>query len=121
MGTTCTSWDQLRQFGILRGSDLTSKYSVRESYRLSFQDGCDKEATILNRVVTLGWNENGFRTVTIEPDKRHVEIILKELNLNGEKAKSAVTPGVRLTDPEIDKRKICPRFRGNDHHRTELA
>ena len=46
--------------------------------------------------------------MTIEPDKRHVEIILKDLNLNGGKAKSVVTPGVKLTDQEIEKRKSMP-------------
>ncbi|CAK9027043.1 Reverse transcriptase Ty1/copia-type domain-containing protein, partial [Durusdinium trenchii] len=55
---------------------LGSKYQMRESHRLGFTTGCVQEATVLNRVVRLGTTD-GRRWVRIEPDKRHVELIVQ--------------------------------------------
>ena len=38
---------------------LECKYSVRETHRLGFTQGCVQEAVILNRVVKLGRDESG--------------------------------------------------------------
>ena len=57
---------------------LASKYIVRETHRLGFGPGCVREATILNRVVRLGY-EDGRKYVQIEPDARHVQLIHKTL------------------------------------------
>ena len=65
------------------GDFLKSKYSLRESGRLGFGQGCDRTATILNRVVTLSVESNGRKMVTIEPDARHVEIILRSRVFSG--------------------------------------
>ena len=47
------------------GEVLKSKYSLRESGRLGFGHGCDRTATILNRVVTLSVDSGGRKVVTI--------------------------------------------------------
>ena len=58
---------------------LKSKYNVRESHRLGFSDHCAKTAHVLNRVVSLGLDRNGRRYVDIEPDARHVDLIIRDL------------------------------------------
>ena len=89
-------------------SVLKSKYNLRESFRLGFGEQDDKAATILNRVVTLSWSDDGRKQVTIEPDARHVEIILRSLGLNGKGAKSVVMPGIKKTDAQEDQRLLEP-------------
>lgn len=54
---------------------LQSKYSVRESHRLGFNDRCTKSACILNRVISLSFDERGKKQVCVEPDFRHVELL----------------------------------------------
>ena len=87
------------------GEVLKSKYSLRESGRLGFGQGCDRTATILNRVVTLSVDSGGRKLVTIEPDARHVQIILQSLGLAGAGTKSVATPGVKKTDAQ-EERKV---------------
>jgi len=86
---------------------LSSKYSMRESHRLGFGEHCDKSATILNRVVSVGV-EDGRRFVQVEPDQRHVEIILEALGLKKEKTKGVVTPSAKLSEAEWDRRRLSP-------------
>ena len=87
---------------------LGSKYSLRESYRLGFGPEDDRKASILNCVVTLSWDSDGRKQITIEPDARHVEIILRSLALGGKDAKSVVTPGIKKTDAQEEKQLLEP-------------
>jgi len=89
------------------GKVLGSKYSVRESHRLGFGDHCTQTATVLNRVVTLG-DEHGRRFVQIEPDARHVELILLALGLEGPNVKTVATPGIKSSDARVAARKEEP-------------
>ena len=89
------------------GQVLASKYSVRESHRLGFGSHCTRQATVLNRVVTLG--EDPKRFVQVEPDLRHVELILKALNLAEAGAKAVATPGLKSTDARVEQRKREPQ------------
>ena len=86
------------------GSLLKMKYKVRESYRLGFGQHCVRHATILNRVVTLGYEE-GRKYVQIEPDLRHVDLILSSLGLGGS-TKHSASPGMKITDEEIRRREV---------------
>lgn len=88
---------------------LKSRYSVRESHRLGFEHGCTQHATVLNRVVFLGEQE-GRRFVQIEPDKRHVEIILSSLGLDKSNAKGVTTPSVKPTDAEAERFQSGPKL-----------
>ena len=92
---------------------LKSRYSVRESHRLGFVDGCTQHATILNRVVCLG-ELHGRRYVQIEPDKRHVEIILSSLGLDKSNTKSVTTPSVKPTDAEAEQYQRGPKLSAAD-------
>ena len=81
---------------------LKSRYSVRESHRLGFGQGCTQHASILNRVVFLG-ELNGRRFVQIEADKRHTEIILTALSLDKGSAKGVTSPSTKPSDSEAEK------------------
>lgn len=81
---------------------LKSKYSVRESHRLGFQPNCTQNATILNRVVSLG-EQGGRRFVQIEPDQRHVEIIVSSLGLHKSNTKGVKTPSLKSADGDVEK------------------
>ena len=54
---------------------LKSKYSVRETHRLGFAQGCVQEAVIANRAVKLGRDEFGRKFAEVEPDAKHVPLI----------------------------------------------
>ena len=77
---------------------LGSKYQMRESHRLGFTTGCVQEATVLNRVVRLGTTD-GRRWVRIEPDKRHVELIVQGVGLSMKSA-GVSTPSIKPTDAQ---------------------
>ena len=77
---------------------LGSKYQMRESHRLGFTTGCAQEATVLNRVVRLGTTD-GRRWVRIEPDKRHVELIVQGVGLSMKSA-GVSTPSIKPTDAQ---------------------
>ena len=91
------------------GKTLASKYSVRESHRLGFGAHCVQEATVLNRVVILGV-EGGRKFVQIEPDARHVELILADLGLDAETTKPVATPGLKQDDGTAERRKGEPQL-----------
>eukprot|EP00971_Amphidinium_carterae_P297867 5918303-Amphidinium_carterae.1 len=64
------------------GAALASKYSVREAHKV---------AIILNRIVHLSLAEDGKKQVVIEPDSRHIQVVLRYAGLRGEKG--LTTPG----------------------------
>ena len=86
---------------------LGSKYQMRESHRLGFTDGCLREATVLNLIVTLGF-EDGRRFVQIEPDCRHVELIVEAVGMKLDGSNGVTTPSVRQTDASADSLKSSP-------------
>ena len=92
---------------------LKSRYSVRESHRLGFGEGCARHATILNRVVSLG-ELNGRRYVQIEPDKRHVELIVSSLGLDKSNTKSVTTPSVKPSDAEAAQFQHGPKLSASE-------
>ena len=77
---------------------LNHKYQMRESHRLGFGEGCTRKATVLNRVVSLG-ETGGRRWVRIEPDKRHIELIVEGVGLNMNSA-GVTTPSIKQTDAQ---------------------
>ena len=63
------------------------------------QDPCVQEGRVLNRVVR--WTPEGWE---MEPDQRHVDLIIKELGLS--EAKPVITPGeAESRDGETDNSK----------------
>ena len=85
------------------------------------EQGKVQELTLLNRIVSYTIDERGNPLVTYEPDPRHVELIIKELGLEGERTKSVATPAEK-SDIYLDEtplegerkakfRSIC--MRGN--------
>ena len=90
------------------GRVLKTKYKLRESYRLGFGPKDDRTASILNRVVTVSEDAGGRRQVVVEPDARHVKIILKSLGLNGNGVKSVAMPGTKKTDVQEERRLSEP-------------
>lgn len=66
-----------------------------------FGESLQKEVWLLNR--NISWNDWGIR---LEADPRRVEIVLKDLNLDDERATSAVTPGRREDAKEVEKNAV---------------
>ena len=72
---------------------LASRYEYKKTANLGFGEGDEKETVFLNRVIVVrgGSLRSGRdRSVTLEPDARHVQMLVKELGL--EKAKGVETP-----------------------------
>ena len=91
------------------GKTLSSKYSMRESHRLGFGSHCERHAELLNRIVSDGTDSDGRRYVRIEPDIRPAELVLRNLGLEGSKAKPLTTPGFK-----VDEKGTCiKRKRGS--------
>ena len=88
------------------GDTLRTKYSVREAHRLGFRSGCERSAVILNRVVSLGHDAEGRRQIVIEPDFRHVQLVLQDLGLDKENTKSLTTPTIKIDEMEVERRKL---------------
>ena len=100
---------------------LSESMLVKRRGLLGWGNGDDKRVTLLNRIIELHNYFGGrAKTLTYEPDPRHVEIILRSLNLDT-KAKSVVTPAVRakpegndndpLAEAEVrDYRSTCMRI-----------
>ena len=60
---------------------------MRESHRLGFGSHFERHAELLNRIVSVGTVSDGRRYVRIEPEIRHPELVLRDLGLEGSKAK----------------------------------
>ncbi|CAK0795212.1 unnamed protein product [Prorocentrum cordatum] len=88
------------------GATLASKYSARESHKLGFADHCVQEATVLNRVIRVGYNQDGRKYVEIEPDARHSELIVQALGRG--KGNGVKTPSVKPTDADIERHRRSP-------------
>ena len=87
------------------GKTLSGKYSMRESHRLGFGSHCESHAELLNRIVSVGTDSDGRRYVRIEPDIRHAELLLRNLELEGSKAKPLTTPGFKVDEKELELRE----------------
>ena len=109
---TFTCWGLLVQ-SIAWAAALKSRYSARESHRPGFGEGCTQHATILSRVVSLG-ELNGMRYVQIEPDKRHVELIVSSLGLDTGNTKSVITPSVKPSDAEAEQFQHGPKLSASE-------
>ena len=93
-------------------SFLGSKYSVRESHRLGFTHGCAREATILNRVITLN-DEAGRKQVQFEADQRHVSLVLQSAGIKSN-SNPVNTPAVELSDVEVAQLQNSPELSAVD-------
>ena len=60
---------------------------------------------MLNRIVSVGTDSDGRRYVRIEPDIRHAELVLRNLGLEGSKAKPLTTPGFKVDEKELALRE----------------
>ena len=60
---------------------------------------------LLNRIVSVGTDSDGRRYVRIEPDIRHAELVLRNLGLEGSKAKPLTTPGFKVDEKELALRE----------------
>ena len=58
-----------------------------------------------NRVVSVGTDSDGRRYVRNEPDIRHAELVLRNLGLEGSKAKPLTTPGFKVDEKELALRE----------------
>ena len=92
------------------GKILSGKCSMRESHRLSIGNHCERQAELLNRIVSVGTDSVGRRYVSIEPDIRHAELALRETELEGSKAKPLTTPGFKLDEKELALRETEYRW-----------
>lgn len=70
---------------------LLTRYEIKDGGMLGPDEGDVQDAMILNRLVHYGPRET-----TIEADPRHVQILVKELNLT--ESKSAPTAGVKRSE-----------------------
>ena len=96
---------------------LSESMLVKRRGLLGWGSGDDKRVTLLNRIIELHEHFGGrARTLTYEPDPRHVEIILRSLNLDA-KAKSVVTPAVR-TKPSNDDEDPLAETEVRDYRST---
>jgi hypothetical protein len=89
---------------------LGQKYSLRESFRIGFGEHCAREAMVLNRVVTLGRGTDGRKFVCIEPDSRHIEIMLQTVGLDPQGTKPVATPSLKPTDADASRRATAPEL-----------
>ena len=73
-------------------AELMKAYEI-QTQRLGFAKGRPREAKVLNRI--LRCTEEGFE---IEADPRHAELVIEQMQVEGEKP--AVTPGVSGADED---------------------
>lgn len=85
---------------------ILTRYEIKYGGMLGPDQHDVQDVMILNRLVHYGEYET-----TIEADPRHVQILIKELNLA--EAKSTPTPGVKRTDTESERLNPieCSRYR----------
>ena len=69
-------------------SEMEKRFDIKKRGRLGPERKDMKAIRILNRVIT--WTEEG---ITYEADQRHAEIIIRNMRLEQDNAKSVVTPG----------------------------
>ena len=67
---------------------LASRYEYKVTATLGFEEKDDKQATFLNRIITLHPGQR--HSLTVEPDGRHALLLIKELGLDN--AKEVDTP-----------------------------
>ena len=78
---------------------LKSKYECKKMANLGFEEGDDKQATFLNRVITIERSSRPYKVV-YEPDARHAKLLIESLGLT--KASGAETPAEhRSADKQI--------------------
>ena len=83
---------------------MTEEYDIKLRGRLGPHKGDQKSITILNRCVE--WRHDG---IYYEPDPRHAEIIINEMNVAN--SASVVTPGVKTSlVPESDDPVLEPVY-----------
>lgn len=92
---------------------LGSKYQMREAHRLGFTEGCSRSATVLNRIVELG-ETDGRRWVRIEPDRRHVELILQAVGMKVGSSNGVSTPSIKPTDNQAALLQTSPELSAED-------
>lgn len=71
---------------------LRKAYELKRLGTLGFEKGDDQEIHFLNRLIRVGTHE-GQPAVFLEPDRRHVDLLIRSLGL--EKAKGVDTPDVK--------------------------
>ena len=86
---------------------LATRCSVREARCVGFSEDMQREATVLNRVIRLGF-ESGRKYVQLEADGRHTDLLLAQFGLERSEGRAAATLGRTLTDAEVDQRVTAP-------------
>ena len=71
---------------------LRSAYELKRLGTLGFEEGDDREIHFLNRVIRVG-KHSGRQAVSLEPDRRHVDLLIRELG--PETTKGVDTPDVK--------------------------
>lgn len=99
---------------------LGSKYQMREAHRLGFTTGCKRSATVLNRVVELG-ETDGRSWVRIEPDRRHVELILQTVGMKLGSSNGVAAPSIKPTDSQAALLQTSPELCGQDASKYRSA
>ena len=71
---------------------LRSDYELKRLGTLGFEEGDDREIHFLNRLIRVG-KHNGRQAVFLEPDRKHLDLLIRELGLDT--AKGVDTPDVK--------------------------
>ena len=97
-----------RTWDVLSKNLLMKKRAV-----LGFGPGDDKHISLLNRLITLEF-AGGKRRITLEPDPRHVDLIIKGMGLRPGRSKGVSTrpscgkPGIAEIRPSGRTRNLQP-------------
>ena len=86
-------------------AEIQIHYDVTLRGRLGPGDADDKQATLLNHVIS--WTQNG---IEIEADPRHAERLVRQLNVEG--ANPLSTPGVKAQAAEIETDEPVDEHKG---------
>ena len=92
-----------RQKLLTFGKMLKKEYDVREGEVVGFGPGLAKHMGVLHRDVHIN---DELNRVEVEADKKHAEIVVKELGL--QKAKAVSTPRVKLSVEQTEAREQTP-------------
>ena len=96
--------------------DMENKFEITANV-LGPEEGMENEIRVLNR--TLRWTDSG---ITYEPDQRHAEIIIKELNLvdssksTTEPHKSAQRRSNPVGTPAVPENHVALQERDNSEY-----